>query len=51
MTKIFIHYEFEPEASAMLQALYSRSAESVERHVEKVRERGSAKFMESYYVG
>jgi len=51
MIKIFIHDEFEPEASAMLQALYSRSAESVETHVEKVRERGSAKFMESYYVG
>ncbi|MCP3871001.1 MAG: hypothetical protein GY703_23470 [Gammaproteobacteria bacterium] len=51
MTKIFIHDEFEPEASAMLQALYSRSAESVETHVRKVKERGSSRFMESYYVG
>jgi len=35
----------------MLQALYSRSSESVETHVDLVRRRGSAKFMESYYVG
>lgn len=51
MAEIFIHDEFGPEANAMLQALYSRSPESVERHVAKVREKGSAKFMESYYVG
>lgn len=35
----------------MLQALYSRSAESVEKHIEKVKQTGSGKFMERYYVG
>jgi thymidylate synthase ThyX len=40
-----------PEDVAMLQALYSRSAESVDRHLEKVAETGSGKFMDSYYVG
>lgn len=49
--KIFLHDEFDPETSAMLQALYSRSADSVVSHVEKVRKRGSANFMASYYVG
>ena len=49
--KLFIHDEFPPEASAMLQALYSRSAESVSNHVTKVSERGSDRFMASYYVG
>jgi thymidylate synthase ThyX len=49
--RIFIHDEFDPETTAMLQALYSRSSESVETHAEMVRRRGSAKFMESYYVG
>ena len=48
--KIFIHDEFDPEANAMLQALYSRSAASVAEHVAKVKEHGSKKFMESYYV-
>lgn len=49
--RIFLHDEFDPETSAMLQALYSRSSDSVENHVAKVHERGSARFMESYYVG
>lgn len=49
--KIFIHDEFSPETSAMLQALYSRSADSVVSHLEKVKKRGSANFMASYYVG
>jgi thymidylate synthase ThyX len=49
--RIFLHDEFDPQTSAMLQALYSRSAASVEKHVEKVQAQGSAKFMESYYVG
>jgi thymidylate synthase ThyX len=39
-----------PEDVAMLQALYSRSASSVEKHLEKVLATGSGKFMESYYV-
>lgn len=49
--RVFIHDEFDPETIAMLQALYSRSSQSVETHTDMVRRRGSAKFMESYYVG
>ncbi len=49
--KTYIIDGFPPEAVAMMQALYSRSAESVEKHVEKVRTSGSDKFMSSYYVG
>lgn len=51
MANIYLHDEFNPEDGAMLQALYSRSPESVENHVEKVRKTGSGKFMESFYVG
>lgn len=51
MAKIFLYDEFNPEDNAMLQALYSRSAESVEEHVKKVKESGSGKFMERFYVG
>jgi thymidylate synthase ThyX len=51
MANIFIHDEFDPEALAMMQALYSRSPDSVEKHVKKVLSSGSSKFMESYYVG
>jgi len=35
----------------MMQALYSRSAESVIVHAEKVKQSGSGKFMEKFYVG
>ena len=49
--QVFIFDEFRPETSAMLQALYSRSAESVLKHVDKVREKGPDQFMASYYVG
>jgi len=49
--KIFVYDEFNPEDVAMMQALYSRSAASVEAHVEKVKKTGSGKFMESFYVG
>lgn len=51
MKKIFIYDEFSPQDNAMLQALYSRSPLSVEEHVEKVRQAGSGKFMERFYVG
>lgn len=51
MPKFFIYDQFDPEANAMLQALYSRSPESVEAHAQKVLDKGSKKFMESYYVG
>ncbi len=49
--KIFVYDEFGPEDTAMMQALYSRSALSVEEHVEKVKTSGSGKFMERFYVG
>lgn len=48
---IFIYDEFNPEDIAMMQALYSRSAESVTHHVEKVKKTGSGSFMEKFYVG
>lgn len=49
--KIFVYDEFGPEDTAMMQALYSRSALSVSEHVKKVKESGSGKFMERFYVG
>lgn len=49
--KITIIDELAPEPVAMLQALYSRSSESVTQHLKKVEEKGSTKFMESFYVG
>lgn len=49
--KISIYDEFSPEDIAMMQALYSRSAASVTEHVEKVKQTGSGKFMERFYVG
>lgn len=49
--KVFVYDEFGPQDTAMMQALYSRSALSVEEHVEKVRSSGSGKFMEKFYVG
>ncbi|NTW15439.1 MAG: hypothetical protein HGA38_03640 [Candidatus Moranbacteria bacterium] len=51
MPKIFLYDEYGPEDTAMMQALYSRSAESVEIHAAKVAETGSGKFMERFYVG
>lgn len=49
----FIHIsdEFPPEATAMLQALYSRDPKSVLQHKERVQTLGVDKFMSSYYVG
>lgn len=51
MAKIFVYDEFGPQDTAMMQALYSRSPLSVEEHVEKVKQSGSGKFMEKFYVG
>lgn len=51
MANIFIYDEFNPEDTAMMQALYSRSPKSVVEHVEKVKQSGSGKFMETFYVG
>jgi thymidylate synthase ThyX len=48
--KIKIVDELKPEDVAMLQALYSRSAESVDTHLEKVKQVGSARFMEQNYL-
>jgi thymidylate synthase ThyX len=49
--KIKLHTEANPEDNAMLQALYSRSADSVDTHLEKLAKTGSGKFMEQYYLG
>lgn len=51
MAKIFIYDEFSPEDTAMMQALYSRSPLSVVQHADKVKQTGSGKFMEQFYVG
>jgi thymidylate synthase ThyX len=51
MTKVFLHTEQHPEDNAMLQALYSRSADSVEVHKERLAKVGSGKFMAQYYLG
>ena len=54
MTKIFVVDGRElphPEDVAMLQALYSRSAASVEEHLDRVRKGGSSRFVENYVVG
>mgnify|MGYP001308267640 CR=1 FL=1 len=48
---IFIEDDLNPEDNAMLQALYSRSSESAKDHLIKVKEKGSGKFMASFYVG
>lgn len=49
--KIRIEDKLTPEDNAMVQALYSRSAESVDVHLKKVEANGSGKFMEKFYVG
>lgn len=51
MSQIFVIDSKSPEDLAMMQALYSRSALSVTKHLEKVNKTGSGKFMESFYVG
>ena len=51
LAQIFIYDEFNPEDNAMLQALYSRSPKSVVEHVQKVKQTGSGKFMELFYIG
>lgn len=50
MANLFIIDDLDPETVAMLQALYSRSSESVVKHLEKVKRTGSRKFMEEFYV-
>jgi thymidylate synthase ThyX len=48
---LFLEDGLHSEDLAMVQALYSRSGESVETHLEKVRKVGSGKFVEKYVVG
>jgi thymidylate synthase ThyX len=43
--------DLPPEDGAMLQALYSRSPDSVHKHLQRVRSKGSGSFMSQYYVG
>ncbi len=40
-----------PEASAMLQALHSRSIGGVDSHLVKLAQKGAKNFMDTYYVG
>ncbi len=40
-----------PEATAMLQALHSRSTGGINEHLQVLAERGADKFMSTYYVG
>jgi len=49
--EIFVIDDQHPEDIAMMQALYSRSPESVTKQLEKVQKAGSGKFMEQFYVG
>ncbi len=49
--EIFVVDDQHPEDLAMLQALYSRSPASVITHLEKLKETGSGKFMDQFYVG
>ncbi len=51
MPNIILHNETNAENNAMLQALYSRSADSVTKHLEKLKASGSSKFMERFYLG
>lgn len=47
---IYIVDDQHPEDNAMMQALYSRSPQSVTKHLEKVKQVGSGKFMDQFYV-
>lgn len=51
MAEIFILDDQHPEDNAMMQALYSRSPQSVVHQLEKVKKAGSGKFMDQFYVG
>ncbi len=49
--KTFIHDDLDPQTTAMLQALYSRSPKSVTGHVLDIKAKGASSFMEQFYVG
>jgi thymidylate synthase ThyX len=50
-SEVFIVDSLHPEATAMAQALYSRSPKSVVEHLQKIHEVGYEKFMDTFYVG
>lgn len=50
-SEVYIVDDMHPEATAMAQALYSRSPQSVVNHLQKIREVGYQKFMDTFYVG
>lgn len=50
-SQIFVIDDLHPEDNAMLQALYSRSPNSVMQHLDKVKGADSGSFMEKFYVG
>lgn len=49
--QVHVFHDLHPEDVAMLQALYSRSPAGVLSHLDKVKNAGSGKFMEKFYVG
>ncbi len=49
--EILILDEYGPEATAMMQALYSRDPKSVVVHIEDVKKKGHENFMSKFYVG
>jgi len=49
--QVFIHDDLDPQTTAMMQALYSRSPKSVQVHREAVSAEGAEKFMAKFYVG
>ena len=50
-SEVILFDNLEPEAAAMVLALYSRDPRSVRQHLERVAEVGAGKFMSQYYVG
>lgn len=49
--RVYLPTGLDPQDGAMLAALYSRSADSVEKHIERVRAAGSGKFISKWFVG
>ncbi|MDX9970863.1 MAG: FAD-dependent thymidylate synthase [Candidatus Gracilibacteria bacterium] len=49
--QIFVIDDLHPEDNSMLQALYSRSPNSVVKHLDKVKGSDSGTFMEKFYIG
>lgn len=48
--RIVVMDSMDPETTAMLQSLYSRSPDSVLKHIETIKKTKSRKFMSLYYV-